>query len=249
MGAMPWLQAVRACTGENMVFALDEALMCQGSLGGHRDEFIVWVYGNDSVSCLNGVVVPGNQISSSNVKEKDGLRYTNFNRTTADVLANESIPDMQGITEAVSQYYYCNGNSLEGIFAAPEYQERFERLADEAIAYSENGGVFPDWNLTAEENRMQKVMKGIHDSGIPVGFKGSMVLKAGLMEAGYSEETRHTADIDEKCISKMCCPQRMMGDRKQKQTDKIFCSADSAGRFSFLKISRLFLCAPGERTF
>lgn len=30
----------------------------------------------------------------------------------------------------------------------------------------------------------------------PVNFKGSMVLKACLMEAGYSEDTRHTVDID-----------------------------------------------------
>lgn len=51
-------------------------------------------------------------------------------------------------------------------------------------------------NITAEENLMYKVMKAIYDSGIPISFKGSMVLKACLMEAGYSDETRHTADID-----------------------------------------------------
>ena len=39
-------------------------------------------------------------------------------------------------------------------------------------------------------------MWAIYDSGIPVNFKGSMVLKACLMEAGYQEETRHTVDID-----------------------------------------------------
>ncbi len=43
---------------------------------------------------------------------------------------------------------------------------------------------------------MYEVMKAVYDSGIPVSFKGSMVLKACLMEAGYSEETRHTVDID-----------------------------------------------------
>ncbi|MBP3538592.1 MAG: hypothetical protein J6J62_01985, partial [Oscillospiraceae bacterium] len=120
---------------EDIVFALDEALMCQGSFGGRSDEFIVWVFVNDSVSRFNGVVVIGNQISSYNVTERNGLRYTNFNRTIADSLANESILDMQGITEAISRYYYRNGNSFEGIFVAPEYQARFEILADEAIEY------------------------------------------------------------------------------------------------------------------
>ena len=35
-------------------------------------------------------------------------------------------------------------------------------------------------NITAEEKLMYDVMKAIYDSGIPVNFKGSMVLKACL---------------------------------------------------------------------
>ncbi len=50
--------------------------------------------------------------------------------------------------------------------------------------------------LTAEEKLMYAVMKAIYDSGIPISFKGSMVLKACLMEAGYDDDTRHTVDID-----------------------------------------------------
>ena len=51
-------------------------------------------------------------------------------------------------------------------------------------------------NITTAEKLLFKVMKTIFDSGIPVSFKGSMVLKACLIEAGYDEETRHTVDID-----------------------------------------------------
>ena len=51
-------------------------------------------------------------------------------------------------------------------------------------------------NLSAEEKIMYEVMMAIYDSGIPMNFKGSMVLKACLVEAGYSEDTRHTTDID-----------------------------------------------------
>ena len=39
-------------------------------------------------------------------------------------------------------------------------------------------------------------MKAIYESGIPISFKGSMVLKACLMEAGFTDDTRHTVDID-----------------------------------------------------
>ncbi|MBR4474978.1 MAG: helix-turn-helix domain-containing protein [Oscillospiraceae bacterium] len=138
VGAVAWLQAVRDTLGESVVFALDEALMCQGRFGGRSDEYIVWVYGDDSVAQYNGVVVLGNHISPYSVDSRNGLRYTDFNRTLSDALANESILDMQGITEAVSRYYYSNGDSFNGISVAPEYQERFETLAEEAIAYYDN---------------------------------------------------------------------------------------------------------------
>ena len=138
IGAISWLKAIRDCIGESVVFALDEALMCQNRFGGRSDEYVVWVYGSDSVARFNGVVVLGNRISPLNVKERNGLYYTDFNRTISDALANESILDMQGITEAVSRYYYSNGNSFEGISVAPEYQERFEKLAREAMDYYNN---------------------------------------------------------------------------------------------------------------
>ena len=105
IGATSWLKAVRDCIGEPVVFALDEALMCQGGFGGRSDEFLVWVYGNDSLTRFNGVAVLGNQISPYYVESKNGVDYTNFNRTLSDALANESILDMQGITEALSRYY------------------------------------------------------------------------------------------------------------------------------------------------
>ncbi len=51
-------------------------------------------------------------------------------------------------------------------------------------------------NISNEEKLMYEVMKAIYASGIPVSFKGSMVLKAYLLESGYSKDTRHTVDID-----------------------------------------------------
>ena len=135
IGSLSWLRAVRDMLGENVVFALDEALMCQGSFGGRSDEYIVWVYGEDSVTRFNGVVVLGNHISPYSVTEKNGLKFTEFNRTLSDALANEDILDMQGITEAVSRYYYSNNESFDGIAVTPMYQDRFEQLAADAIKY------------------------------------------------------------------------------------------------------------------
>ena len=138
VGAFSWLRAVRDCIGQPIVFALDEALMCQGSFGGRSDEYLVWVYGADSVTQFNGVAVLGNQVSLLDVQKKNGLAFTSFNRTLSDALANESILDMQGITEAVSRYYYTHGDSFEGIFVPPEYQKQFERMAQDAVEYYES---------------------------------------------------------------------------------------------------------------
>lgn len=138
IGAISWLKAVQERIGEDVVFALDEALMCQGSFGGRNDEYIVWVYGDDTAANFNGIVLLGNKVSQYCVKGKNGLRFTDFNRTLSDAFTNESILDMQGITEAISRYYYSNNESFDGLFVAPKYQERFERLAREAIEYYDN---------------------------------------------------------------------------------------------------------------
>ena len=135
IGSLSWLRAVRDCIGEDVVFALDQALMCQGSFGGRNNEYIVWVYGDESLNRFNGVAVLGRKVSPFCVLEKNGLRFTDLNRTISDALANESILDMQGVTEAVSRYYFSNGESFEGLSVTPEYQEAFERLAEDARSY------------------------------------------------------------------------------------------------------------------
>ena len=135
IGSLSWLRAVQDCIGKDVVFALDQALMCQGSFGGRNNEYVVWVYGDESLERFNGVAVLGRKISPFCVLEKNGLRFTDLNRTISDALANESILDMQGITEAVSRYYFSNGESFEGLSVTPEYQEAFERLAQDTKSY------------------------------------------------------------------------------------------------------------------
>ena len=126
---------IREWLGEDVVFALDEALMCQGNFGGRSEESIIWIYGSDAAARFNGVAILGSNVSHYSVMEKHGLKFTDLNRTLADALANEHILVMQGITEAVSKYYYTNGESFNGLSVAPEYQDRFEVLAGDAIDY------------------------------------------------------------------------------------------------------------------
>lgn len=75
-------------------------------------------------------------------------------------------------------------------------------------------------NITAEEIIMYKIMKAIYDSGIPISFKGSMVLKACLLEAGYIDQTRHTVDIDANWNTDSPPSAKQMVDSLQKAIDK-----------------------------
>ena len=75
-------------------------------------------------------------------------------------------------------------------------------------------------NLTTEEKLMYDVMKAIYESGIPINFKGSMVLKACLLEAGYPEDARHTVDIDANWCSDTPPTATQMVESLQKAIDK-----------------------------
>lgn len=70
--------------------------------------------------------------------------------------------------------------------------------------------------ISAEEKLMYDVMKAIYDSQIPISFKGSMVLRACLLEAGYTEETRHTVDIDANWHSDIAPSAKQMVESLQK---------------------------------
>lgn len=74
--------------------------------------------------------------------------------------------------------------------------------------------------ISKNEEIMYEVMEAIHDSGIPISFKGSLVLKAVLIENGYGEETRHTVDIDGNWISHSHPTMETMSSSIQKAIDK-----------------------------
>lgn len=45
--------------------------------------------------------------------------------------------------------------------------------------------------ITAQEKLMYEVMRSIYESDVPISFKGSVVLKACLIEAGYKHPSSH----------------------------------------------------------
>ncbi len=146
VGCISWLKAVKESVGEPIIFALDQALMCQGNFCGRNEEFIIWVYGDESLSRFNGVVILGNQISQSCIEELNGLQYTIFEKTIIDSIMYEYVLDLQGITEALNKYYYSNGESLRGITIPSRYCEQFETLLKAALDYYDYSTPKPNKN-------------------------------------------------------------------------------------------------------
>ena len=75
-------------------------------------------------------------------------------------------------------------------------------------------------NISPEEKLMYKVMEAVYLSGIPISFKGSMVLKACLAEAGYKEDVRHTVDIDGNWYSESMPTSNQIVEALQNALDK-----------------------------
>lgn len=85
--------------------------------------------------------------------------------------------------------------------------------------------------LNNEEEIMFRVMKSIYDAGLPLSFKGSMVLKAVLLEADYEETVRHTIDFDGSWFSKSFPTVEFIAESIQK-------AIDNAGLPYFVKATR-----------
>ena len=74
--------------------------------------------------------------------------------------------------------------------------------------------------INSKEKLMYEVMKAIYKQSMPICFKGSMVLKAYLLESRYVEEVRHTVDIDANWNSDTLPSANMMVSALQTAIDK-----------------------------
>ena len=135
LGTFSWLKAIKEFVGQEIIFALDEAFMCRDHYLGSGDEYLVWVYGDESLCKYNGIVVLDNNIDSNDVEERCGLLFTNFYRTLNDAFANEDTLYMEGTTVALSHYYFTHNESFEGLSVAPEHHEKFEKYKIYAMEY------------------------------------------------------------------------------------------------------------------
>ena len=64
---------------------------------------------------------------------------SSFNQAINDMFDDFANADEQALVGALSNYYYKNNESFEGIFIKPENVERFESVKEWAIEYYDEG--------------------------------------------------------------------------------------------------------------
>lgn len=67
--------------------------------------------------------------------KKGNTLCTTFTQTINDMLADFEHTDELALTEALSNYYYENGETFDGLFIKPENQTVFENIKTSAIDY------------------------------------------------------------------------------------------------------------------
>ena len=123
-----------------------EAVLCRVSaleflemFVGYLNEREIYVYAKDK--CL-----PDN-VEYNLVNNFDGIEYvvlgnvmcTTFNQTVNDMLRNINNEDESAIIEALSNYYYSNGESFDGLDIATDNLTAFQTLKPLAMEYYSGG--------------------------------------------------------------------------------------------------------------
>ena len=69
-----WLRSVQQERWGGIVFALDSALMCEGTYPGRTDEWGIWIHGNPKPEKYNGVCVTGKSVTDHEVENRSDYR-------------------------------------------------------------------------------------------------------------------------------------------------------------------------------
>ena len=131
--ARAWHRAVVG--GKDMILRCTSALEHLGLFGGYMREKMIEVYARQQG--------PFDNISYCIVDAFDGLDYvrygdvlcTTISQTFNDMLEDFDNTDEQALLEGLSNYYYSNGESFDGLNIKPENMELFDSRKGWAIEY------------------------------------------------------------------------------------------------------------------
>ena len=128
-----WFKSV--LSDKNVVLCHTSALECLGQFPGYVNENQIDVYAtiHEPYENINCYLVDG--FDGMEVVNIAGLRCTSLNQTVNDMFRDYDKIDEQSLVQALSDYYYSNGESFDGLQIAPQYTDRFDSIKDWAVEF------------------------------------------------------------------------------------------------------------------
>jgi hypothetical protein len=128
-----WFRSV--LSGMDVVLSHTSALECLGLFVGYVNENQIDLYSTaplpyDNVNCY--IVDSFDGLDIVTIR---GLRCTSINQTLNDMLQHYDVIDEQSLAQGLSDYYYENGQSFDGLVIDPQYADIFESFRDWAIEF------------------------------------------------------------------------------------------------------------------
>ena len=123
---------------ENIVLRHTSALECLGMFVGYINDSEVDVYSlepitNDNINCC--IVDNFDEIEIIKI---DNIYCTSFNQTINDMLSDLN-SDLEALLQALSNYYYSNNQSFNGLRINKENKEAFKNIREWTIDYYKGG--------------------------------------------------------------------------------------------------------------
>jgi len=135
-----WKWLMDVVGGTDLVLCQTSALEYLGLFLGYSNEETIDVYAKrkGEYDNINYRVV--NTFDDIDVVQRYGnVLCTSVNQTVNDMLDDFDNIDEQSLVEALSNYYYRNKESFDGLIIKPENMDCFNSIKDWAIEYHEVG--------------------------------------------------------------------------------------------------------------
>jgi hypothetical protein len=137
MTTFAWLKEVGK--NQDWVFCYTSAMECLDLFLGYVHEIKVDVYAKEKGEIENVNYYIVESFDHLDIITFDTIRYTSINQTVNDMLADFDNINEQSLLEALSEYYFMNDKSFNGLLIEEKNQAVFDLIKDSAIEYHKCG--------------------------------------------------------------------------------------------------------------
>lgn len=124
--------------GEHLILCKTSALEFLELFDGYVSENDIYVYATAKGQYENINYHIVDSFNNIDYFRNDNVLCTTFNQTVNDMLKDENSDD-QALGEALSNYYFSNNETFNGLVISPENIDRFNEIKEQAVLYYSGG--------------------------------------------------------------------------------------------------------------